>query len=176
MPFILIKPLKKPLKRAAIMILLMFTLLTTASSAPLTADEPIHEVLIFISFSMPISSLQAWAVQAQKIHAPLVIRGLVNDSFSDTQKAVKQIIQDQPGGVLIDPRLFDRYHITQVPTVVMRHADKGSVCLANQSCWRPEKIDQVTGDGGLESALRLMVDRGDNDQAAQQLLAAWRQP
>lgn len=132
-------------------------------------------VYIFISFSMPPVSLQQWAAQAQKIHAPLVIQGLVEDSFPKTQQAVAALSKDGQGGVVLDPRLFDRYHITRVPTVVVIHPVVAAPCSPQQSCWRPEMSDVVTGDVGLETALQTMADHGDAAETAQQFLAEERQ-
>lgn len=153
----------------------------TSSTLPaMTAHEPTGKavagnVLIFISFSIPMESLQAWSEQAQKIHAPLIIRGLLNDSFADTQKAVKQMTVNGHGGVVIDPRLFQTYHITQVPAVVVRQSVVTTTCLSNQSCWQPEEDEMVMGDIGLESALKTIAQE-DNRVAdiAQKKLAQWR--
>lgn len=131
-------------------------------------------VYIFISFSMPKESLQQWAAQAQKIHAPLIIQGLVEDSFAKTQHAVADLAKEGEGGVVLDPRLFRQYHITQVPAVVVVHPTISTPCLRNQSCWHPETDDVVLGDVGLESALQTVVDRGDNTEVAQRFLAEER--
>ena len=152
---------------------LCFSVFTSVHAAPFTNEVNSHEILIFVSFSMPMNSLRAWSHQAQKLHAAVVIRGLVNDSFLDTEKAVKQMSGDQHSGVMIDPRLSQQYHITQVPAVVIRQKNN-PVCLQNQSCWPQENFDVVLGDVGLENALQTMADRGDNTQTAQNLLAAWR--
>ena len=76
-----------------------------AMAAPAT---PIiqNSVYVFISFSMPKESLQQWAAQAKKVHAPLVIQGLVNDSFTKTQQAVAALSSEHQSGVVLDPRLF----------------------------------------------------------------------
>lgn len=129
-------------------------------------------VLIFISFSMPLGSLQQWAAQAQKIHAPLIIRGLINDSFPETQKVVKQMSVSGHAGVVIDPRLFREYHITQVPAVVVRKTEN-ITCFPNQSCWHSENYDVVSGDVGLENALHTIANNGDStaEIVRQQLIA-----
>lgn len=139
---------------------------TSVPAASFTIKEPANEVLIFVSFSMPMKSLQAWSAQAQKIHAPLVVRGLLGDSFGETQKAVKRMIGDQNGGVMLDPRLFERYQITQVPAVVVRKK-MNNACLSNQSCWYSEVWDRVIGDMGLADALQFIADRGDNVEIAE---------
>jgi conjugal transfer pilus assembly protein TrbC len=128
-----------------------------------------NSVYIFVSFSMPKESLQQWTAQAQKIHAPLIIQGLVDDSFAKTQQAVADLSRHQ-SGVVLDPRLFRQYHISQVPAVVVVHPTVFKPCLPNQSCWNPEVNDVVMGDIGLEAALRMVADRGDNAVVAQRLL------
>lgn len=135
-----------------------------------------NSVYVFISFSVPQKSLQQWAAQAQKIHAPLVIQGLVDDSFPKTQQAVAALSKDGQSGVVLDPRLFERYHITQVPAVVVIHPVVAAPCSPQQSCWHPETSDVVTGDVGLESALQTIADHGDAADTAQQFLAEERQP
>jgi conjugal transfer pilus assembly protein TrbC len=137
-----------------------------SSSAPVVHDS----VYIFVSFSMPKESLQQWAAQAKKVHAPLVIQGLVDDSFTKTQQAVAALSSEHQSGVMLDPRLFQQYHISQVPAVVVVHPTVLKPCLPNQSCWNPEVNDVVAGDIGLEAALRIVADRGDNTVVAQHLL------
>lgn len=134
-----------------------------------------NSVYIFISFSMPKESLQQWAAQAKKINAPLVIQGLVDDSFTKTQQAVAALAKEGQGGVILDPRLFRQYHITQVPAVVVVHPTMTTPCLPNQSCWHPEINDVVIGDVGLESALQAVADRGDNTAVAERFLVEVRQ-
>ncbi|MBS0349745.1 MAG: type-F conjugative transfer system pilin assembly protein TrbC [Proteobacteria bacterium] len=140
-----------------------------AMSAPAT---PIiqNPVYVFISFSMPKESLQQWAAQAKKVHAPLVIQGLVEDSFTKTQQAVAALSSEHQSGVVLDPRLFRQYHIHQVPSVVVVNPTALKPCLPNQSCWQSDTPDVVSGDIGLEAALRIVADRGDNAVIAQRLL------
>lgn len=76
-------------------------------------------IIIFVSFSMPKESVKGWITQAQKISAAVYIRGLVNNSFKDTTKIISGLVQDQSGGLLIDPTVFKKYSITQVPAVVV---------------------------------------------------------
>ena len=95
-------------------------------------------IIVFVSFSMPEESIKAWITQAQKIGAAVYIRGLVNNSFRDTAKIISGLVQDQPGGLLIDPTLFKKYSITQVPAVVVVDG---------------ESFDVVYGDVTLDYAL-----------------------
>lgn len=131
-------------------------------------------VLIFISFSMSPASLHQWAQQAKKIHAPLIIQGLLKHSFAKTQQAVAVLAQDNRSGVVLDSRLFREYKITQVPAVVVRRLNT-QPCPVNQSCRQDNIYDVVSGDVGLEAALQQIADHGETADLAGELLAQWRQ-
>ncbi len=135
------------------------------------------DVLIFVSFSMPETSLEQWADQASRIHAPLVIRGLVDNSFKATQTRIKALMQDDSVkkiGVVLDPRLFTEYQITQVPAVLVR--DRSVMCLPTQTCLTTYPYDVVYGNVGLESALTVIADQEDGaaTTVAQKILATWQ--
>jgi conjugal transfer pilus assembly protein TrbC len=95
-------------------------------------------IIIFVSFSMPKESIKGWITQAKKVGAAVYIRGLVNNSFKDTAKIISGLVQDQSGGLLIDPTLFKKHSITQVPAVV----------VVNR-----ESFDVIYGDVTLDYAL-----------------------
>ena len=94
-------------------------------------------ILVFVSFSMPESSLKSLGEEAmrdsQTLFRPiLVMRGLYRDSFVKTAEKLKDL------GVSVDinPELFETHHITTVPTFVLLkdgkplHRLKGNVTLA----------------------------------------------
>jgi|GEM_PF-2276008 len=110
-------------------------------------------ILVFVSFSMPKTSLQQWLVQAQKVKANLVLRGLVDNSFTVTTKRLQELFKQQPiGGFLLDPTLFQRYGITKVPAVVIHD---GTECQPDQSC--KENYAIFYGDTSLDFALTKIV-------------------
>jgi conjugal transfer pilus assembly protein TrbC len=127
--------------------------ISTSTSTPTPTATPI---LIFVSFSMPKESLKGWIAQAKKIGASVYIRGLVNNSFKDTTKAVSELIQDQPGGLLIDPTFFKKYFIAEVPAVVVTSDDS---------------FDVVYGDVTLDYALE-KLNQGSSKKERQLLLEA----
>ena len=97
------------------------------------ALEPTQEstLYIFISFSMPKETIKALAHEAEKQKGVLVIRGLVENSFVKTVKAIQEI----GAGVVLDPTLFKEYNIKVVPTFVRKHKSAfqkiaGNVSLA----------------------------------------------
>ena len=73
--------------------------------------------LIFVSASMPTASLKKLAFQAIQHNALLVIRGMVKGSMQETAKLVDEI--DHP--LDIDPKLFERFEIIQVPVFMVYH-------------------------------------------------------
>ena len=119
--------------------------------------ESESNVLIFVSFSMPQKSLKGWMREAEKIHAPVVIRGLVNNSFKATIQKMTELASDNHGGIQIDPTLFKTFNIKQVPAVVVTNSGN---CLPNQSC--PNKYDVVYGDVHLDYALEKVSRQNDD--------------
>lgn len=114
-------------------------------------------LIIFISTSMPKTSIQQWARQADLLGAELVIRGFVNNSFKDTVMLAQELfVKDKVGGFNVDPFKFKLYNITAVPCVVLD---------VNKN------IDMVLGDIGLIEALKIIQARGVNAIIAQQYLS-----
>lgn len=113
-------------------------------------------VYIFISFSMPNESIKGWMNEGEKIGAPVVTRGLVNNSFKETLKKVSEFTHDNKGGVQIDPNLFRRFHIDRVPAVVV---SKNESCLPTQTCM--DEFDVIYGDVTLSYALKKIAVRND---------------
>ncbi len=72
------------------------------------------KIFVFISLSMPKASLKSLAREAERYRAVLILRGLVNDSFKDTAKA----LQSLDLVVEINPEAFTRYNVQQVPTFI----------------------------------------------------------
>lgn len=75
------------------------------------------EILVFVSFSMPEASLKQLSDESGKYHARLIMRGIYKNSFKDLKEKVLSISKD---GLKfdIDPELFKKYDIKQVPTFV----------------------------------------------------------
>jgi conjugal transfer pilus assembly protein TrbC len=118
-----------------------------------TNEYRTSDVIIFVSFSMPKESIKTWALEANKIGANVVIKGLVNNSFKDTIATVYEFIKDnqarsvQAQGVVLDPTLFEKFHINKVPAVVVAdHFDN---------------YDVVYGDVTLDYALSTIANYGD---------------
>ncbi len=76
--------------------------------------EKYPDLLIFVSFSMPLESLRVLNLQAQKHGGKLVFRGLVGGSFKEMAQKLKGFGAE----VLIDPTLFRKHQVESVPTFI----------------------------------------------------------
>jgi len=124
-------------------------------------------IIVFVSFSMPDASLKQWMRQAELIQAPVVVRGLIHNSFKETIQKMAALTRDNHGGVQLDPTLFRRFQIKQVAAVVVW---KESGCLSNQSCI--ENYNVIYGDVELSFALQKIAGQNDDlSEIAQKALA-----
>lgn len=121
-------------------------------------------ILIFVSFSMPKQSLQSILRDAKKIHASVVIRGLVDNSFQKTYQAIGELVQASGGdGMELNPLWFKRFDIQSVPSVVI--VPEGSSCFKQlEACDKNHNYDQMTGNITLFSALKMIRDKGSVTQ------------
>jgi len=81
------------------------------------ADDKYPDLLVFVSFSMPMETLKTLNQQAIQHGGKLVFRGLVNNSFKEMALKLRELSAE----ALIDPTLFEKYQITQVPAIVKGH-------------------------------------------------------
>lgn len=137
-------------------ILIIFSLFTVICYSQVFAasDKDAH-VLIFASFSMPKESLKVLSNQAKQVGAPIIMRGLVNNSFKETVKKLTEFNLLQTG-IQIDPLLFKRFDIQKVPAVVVTNK---IACPLNQTCLA--QFDVLYGNIPLAYALKVIVNRND---------------
>lgn len=116
-------------------------------------------VLIFVSFSMPKSSIEAYMRDAKIINAKIIIRGLISNSFQETFKVSQDLIKSSGGtGFDLNPPAFKRFSISSVPAIVVMPAD--SDCLNKEICDKEKDFDIIKGDITLEEGLKKISDRG----------------
>ena len=84
------------------------------------------QLYVFVSFSMPEITLKRLLTQASQIEASLILRGLIDDDIVQTKTRIAQLMEADDnghtrikGGFAIDPTLFERFDIQQVPTFVL---------------------------------------------------------
>jgi conjugal transfer pilus assembly protein TrbC len=124
-------------------------------SGPELSPTASHEqLLIFISASVPRESLRKLTRQAALVNAPLILRGVVNGDLPATAEFMRDILGDEEprARAMIDPTLFDRFGVKQVPTVVLV---PGGACVAGiRACPKvtPPYV-HIAGDVTLDYAL-----------------------
>ena len=113
-------------------------------------------LLLFVSFSLPDSTLKSFSRELEKYGGIFVLRGIPNNSFPDLFKKVSSL-QDQ--GIYtpfeIDPDLFDEFVSNRVPTLALV-GDK--------------KTDRVVGNLSIRTSLEKIADAGDNKEPAKKRL------
>lgn len=110
---------------------------------------------IFISSSMHQEHIKSIIREGKRLGAVVVLQGLVNDSFLNTQKYFKTIIKDTDGGVTINPPLFKKFNVTRVPCFVLARGDK---------------FDKIGGTMTAEWALNKFQEAGELKEDARQIL------
>jgi type-F conjugative transfer system pilin assembly protein TrbC len=127
----------------------------SSKKAPQSLKNTESALKIFVSSSMPKESLKALHYQASKIGVRLVFRGLINNSFKDTQVFFTELAIAGE----IDPPAFDQFKITAVPTFVLTQDHKCDAIQGNISL--DEALSQFSEKGELkEKAFKLKVQLG----------------
>ncbi len=124
------------------------------STTELSTTTSGEQLLIFISASVPRESLKKLAQQAARVNVPLILRGVVEGDFPATAKFMRDILGDEEprARAMIDPALFDRFDVKQVPAVVL--VPDGACVAGVRSCPKvtPAHV-HIAGDVTLDYAL-----------------------
>lgn len=120
-------------------------------------------LLVFVSASMPIASLELLADQVGKVGGTLVLRGFIGGmhkgAMPETMKFLRPLAE-RGADVEVNPEAFDRFSVEVVPTfaIVSRHMD----CAA-EICDGAAAL--VAGDVSLEYALEEVTRKGGRGSA-----------
>lgn len=105
-------------------------------------------VSVFVSFSMPTNLLEETLKESARLNIPAYINGLYQDSMRSTALKVIELSKHIPNlNLLIDPTLFERFGVHQVPALVV---DNGT------------SFDVIYGHLPLKEGLMRMAGRGDS--------------
>lgn len=113
-----------------------------------------EQLLVFISSSVPKASLRLLARQAAAVGAPLVLRGVVGDSFPATAEFMRDVYGDgEPRArAMIDPTLFSRFDVRHAPAFVL--VPSGACIAGVRNCPDSTPVHaHVAGDVTLDYAL-----------------------
>ncbi len=101
--------------------------------APQFDCNPREKAYYFFSFSMPEESISLAIEDALRINKKcetkmiLVVRGFIDNNLKATIRKLYSLMKEKPQGdwpVTIDPPLFEKYHIPEVPTLLLEAGDK----------------------------------------------------
>lgn len=152
-------------------------MMSQAQAAP--GSRTVSGLLVFVSLSMPRSSLQTLVAHAERVQAKLVMRGLKDQSLRKTAEAVKDILGAHRVAWTIDPPAFERFAVTAVPTYVLVDPAHPVIvgCDAGQCAPNADSAySKLAGDVPLAYALQTMQrDDPPMAHAAQRYLQAWSQ-
>ena len=123
---------------------------------------------VFISSSMSPEILKTYVRQAKRYGGVLVFNGLPGNSWVKLNKTVTEIVGDEEGvGIQIDPEEFDRFNIKTVPAFVLFKEDNRVTYTSKEAEENKVIYDKVTGNIGIETALRLFAEKGELSLEAQ---------
>ncbi|PFX11038.1 hypothetical protein AWC38_SpisGene25545, partial [Stylophora pistillata] len=97
---------------------------------------------VFVSLSLGEEVLKKLYGQVSQVRRRLILRGLVEDSWTKTQEALGKL----KIGIDIDPPAFEEFSVTQVPTFILREGERldrisGTLCNSRRH----------TGNGSVTS-------------------------
>jgi conjugal transfer pilus assembly protein TrbC len=149
---------------------------TTESHTVFPGPQRQAGLIIFISLSVPLPTLERLLDQAAGAGASVVLRGFADGSLRQTVTQLQALIGARPIAVQVDPPAFDRFDITRVPSfVLLRDGARPRPCAAG-SCAPPEDYLQVAGDVSLDYALAHMRRAAPGFQAEIDLFLGRLQP
>lgn len=127
-------------------------------------------VMVFVSLTMPDSSLRALLKQSEAWQVPLVIQGVLPEGFMATTDKIQRLLKTGEkdtikSGFTINPEWFQTFNIREVPTFV---AVKPGRCLPKQPCGERD-YDIVKGNVSIADALAHLA-QGDNPDVVRRLL------
>ena len=135
------------------------------------AQQKEPKMLIFVSSSMPLSLLKAYAKEAKDYNGTLVFKGLPHGSFKELSKLISEIYEDYDqaqsshAGSIIDDEAFAKFEVTSVPTIILAEEKE---CFREVGC--KVTYDKLVGNIGIKAALEKFKDEGEIREVASNLL------
>lgn len=122
----------------AFLLLILFSFVKITSAATYA---------VFVSFSIPEKHLIEIMKESVRLHISVYIKGLYQNSMPDTAKKLMHLQKSVPNlQLLIDPTLFERYHIQKVPALVVE---------------KDKRFDVIYGNLSLQEGVSRIADSGD---------------
>ena len=121
---------------------------------------------MFASLGLSDVLLRQMLDYAKNYNGVIVLRGIENNSFRQTADHIQRLAREgEEAAIIIDPTLFKRFQVEQVPSYVLTKEEK---CPVGVSC-KPS-FDKITGNITPKYALEKFVEKGDLFKEAKKLL------
>ncbi|HHF7375636.1 type-F conjugative transfer system pilin assembly protein TrbC [Legionella bozemanae] len=110
-------------------------------------------VLVFVSFSMPDRLLEETLKESSRLRIPAYLNGLYHDSMRDTALKIMELSKQVPNlNLAIDPTLFERFGIQQVPALVVDEGNAFDVIYGHLTL--QEGLSRIAGHGDTHFSSR----------------------
>jgi hypothetical protein len=133
-----------------------------------SSDEIVQDLNDSVSFKVFVSSsmgkvlLKNYVEEAKRYGGILVFNGLPDNSWVSLNKMVMEIIEgNEEVAIQIDPEEFDRFNIKTVPAFVLIKEDDWLINPHSEQAENRVIYDKVTGNIGMDAALRLFAEQGE---------------
>lgn len=120
-------------------------------SQKLTLAHDNYQLYIFVSLSMSEQQLIRLAKEAKIYGGSLILRGLKNNSFKETQLALAALTNETKSGLIINPQLFEEFDIQYVPSFVIK-AETAEKIISQ---------DKISGNISITYFLNKVKEEGD---------------
>ncbi|HCB2859839.1 type-F conjugative transfer system pilin assembly protein TrbC [Klebsiella aerogenes] len=121
--------------------------------------KAVPPALYLVSFSIPEDGLKQMLASARRFGIPVVVRGLVHNSFRETVQAVFRLNKGtNQGGVEIDPRPFTRYGIRSVPALVLTCGEQHDLLYGNQRI--ADSLEEIAREGDCRNVAKTLLKKG----------------
>ena len=115
-------------------------------SSSRNSKELKSNLMIFMSFSVPLESWLEWSYAIEKKGGIFVLKGLPDNSFQAFARKVQELkAKGVYAPICIDPQSYEKYQIDAVPAVLLIEGDT---------------YDKIQGNIFLETALRKFAQEG----------------
>ena len=120
--------------------------------------KPAPKAIVFVSFGMPDLSLKQVIYDAARYQIPVVIRGLIDNSFKKTAARVFALVKEKnKGGISINPNWFKQYSINIVPACVVKEGDKFDVIYGNIRI--KNMLEIIAANGTTKDVVQSILDK-----------------
>ncbi len=116
-------------------------------------DRQASGLIVFVSLVLPRPTLERLVVDAERVNATLVLRGVRDRSVTKTAQTIAKLIGKRTVSWQIDPALFTRFEVRAVPTFVLIDPSKPVLVACSEGQCQQASYAKVAGDVSIGHAL-----------------------